>query len=841
MRPTFRLALALGALLWIQDAGRAEDAPPAAEKPTAEGLRFFESKIRPLLAERCYKCHGPAKQESGLRLDTRAGILEGGNAGPAVVPGKPTDSLLLTAVSYDDADLKMPPDRKLAAGQIADLKRWVAMGAPHPDASDRRAVGGTSGRAGGVSPLISRDAKDAKVLQAARGFWAFQPPRDPPPPAVRDASWPSGPLDRFVLAALEARGLKPAPRADKRTLIRRVTFDLIGLPPTPEETGAFLRDASPRAFANVVERLLASPRYGERWGRHWLDVARYADSNGLDENICHGNAWRYRDYVVAALNADKSFDQFVLEQLAGDLLPTDDPAVRHERLIATGFLSLGPKVLAEPDKTKMEMDIIDEQVDTVGRAFMGLTLGCARCHDHKFDPVPTEDYYALAGIFKSTRTMETFTTIARWNENPIATPAELARKAKHDQLLAAKQAEIDRLAKEETANSKAPAIPTAANAVAVPKSAEERVSAVKARLDALKNELEQLKKTPPDITTAMGVTEGAATDLRVHVRGSHLTLGETVPRGFPHVLLRGNAPAMDGKHSGRLQLAQWLVRRDHPLTARVMANRIWRWHFGQGLVRSPDNFGLLGERPTNQPLLDWLAHRFVASGWSIKAMHRLIVLSSTYQMSSASDPAAAAVDPDNLLQWRADIRRLEAETLRDALLAVSGSLDPQMGGSLVHVKNREFFFDHTSKDTTRYDSHRRSVYLPVVRNHLYDVFQLFDFGDGTVLSGHRTASTIAPQALFMMNSDLVLSASEQLAGRLLASAGLSDAARIADLYSRAVGRPPTREEVERAMAFLGRAAEALSARQAGLSPSRREAWRLLCQSVLASNEFLHFR
>jgi Protein of unknown function (DUF1549)/Protein of unknown function (DUF1553) len=409
--------------------------------------------------------------------------------------------------------------------------------------------------------------------------WAFQPPTLPAIPAVKDAAWARTPLDHFILAGLEARDLKPAPPADRRTLIRRATFDLTGLPPSPEEVESFVHDASPQALEKLIERLLASPAYGERWGRHWLDVARYADSNGLDENVAHGNAWRYRDHIVAAFNRDKPYDQFLVDQLAGDLLP--DSANRQERLIATGFLSLGPKVLAEPDPRKMEMDIVDEQIDTVGQAFLGLTLGCARCHDHKFDPISTQDYYGLAGIFLSTRTMQSFKKVARWHENPlVAVPAPLPRGA--------------------------PAVPS-----------------------------------------AMGVTEGTVVEAAVLRRGSPLAPGKIVPRRFPIFLAGEQQPPLPAEQSGRLELARWLVCKDHPLTSRVMVNRIWRWHFGQGLVRSVDNFGLLGEKPSHPELLDWLAQRFVESGWSIKAMHRLIMLSSTYQMSSAHNARAAELDPDN--------------------------------------------------------------------------------------------------------------------------------------------------------------------------------------------------
>jgi hypothetical protein len=669
------------------------------------------------------------------------------------------------------------------------------------------------------SLLSSRAAWPAiPTARANARHWAFEPPIDPQLPAVRNDAWSRSPIDQFILSGLEARGLRPAPPADKRTLIRRATFDLTGLPPTPEEIDAFLADLSPDAFAKVVDRLLASPGYGERWGRHWLDVARYADSNGLDENVAHGNAWRYRDYVVASFNADKPFAEFLVEQIAGDLLPAADAATRHERLIATGLLAIGPKVLAEPDEKKMEMDIVDEQVDTLGRAVMGLTLGCARCHNHKFDPVSMEDYYGLAGVFQSTRTMETFKKVARWHENSLASPDELARKADHDRRVAALKEEIKALAeKKENARPEEPK--------RLPEAPKRRA------------ELAELEKSAPELPSAMGVAEGKVADAALLRRGNPLTPGDIVPRCFPTFLAGDAQPPLPAGQSGRLELARWLTRPDHPLTARVIVNRIWRWHFGQGLVRSVDNFGLLGERPSHPELVDWLARRFVADGWSVKAMHRLLMLSAAYRMSAERDPQAAEIDPDNRLLLRANVRRLEAESIRDSLLAVADLLDRTPGGpAITHVKNRAFLFDHTSKDETTYSSRRRSLYLPVIRNHLYDVFQLFDATDATVSNGDRATTTAATQALFALNSDLIIDASQRLAARLLDRADLDDAGRVRLLYLSAYGRQPTAREIERAKAAIARFDEELPAGEPG--PRRALAWALFCHVVLAANEFV---
>jgi len=738
--------------------------PAQASPPSLEANTFFEERIRPLLVRRCLPCHGPQKQRSGLRLDSPAALRRGGEHGPALDPAKPDGSLLLRVIGPGEP-FAMPPRDKLPERERADLAAWVRMGAPWPDST------------GSVRPG-PEDRRDKPGGSPERDFWAFRKPVEPPLPPVRNRAWVQTPLDQFVLAGLEVHGLEPAPPADRRTLLRRVTYDLIGLPPTPKELAAFLADDRPYAFARVVERLLASPRYGERWGRHFLDVARYADSNGMDENLAFANAWRYRDYVIDAFNRDKPYDQFVVEQLAGDLLPPDpDPAVNSRRLIATGFLCLGPKMLAEDDPVKMEMDIIDEQVDTVGRAFLGLTLGCARCHDHKFDPIPTADYYSLAGIFKSTKTMENFTVVARWQERPIASAAGQQRQA----------------AQEKTA--------------------------------------------PPD--AAMAVAEGKVGNLRIHLRGNHLTLGPEVPRRFPRILAGEQQTPLDGGQSGRLQLARWLTRPEHPLTARVLVNRLWRWHFGTGLVRSADNFGQLGERPDNQALLDYLAVRFVRDGWSIKTLHRLIVLSSTYQMSGRAGDKVLRADPENRLSGRRERRRLEAEAVRDALLAVSGRLDVTVGGSLLQTKNRGYVASTFSVNPTNYASNRRSVYLPVIRSALYEVFQAFDFADPSVPNGERATTTVAPQALFMMNSPLVQTAARDFAALLLARKDLEEAGRVRLAYEQAYGRPAEPHEIERALTFVRQRERMLAAEMVPFIERRLRAWQGLCRVILAANEFVY--
>ena len=777
--------------------------------PSSDQIDFFENKIRPLLVEHCYECHGKETQEAQLRLDTFAGIIKGGKSGLAIKPGYPQESLLISAVKHNISDLEMPPEKKLSKQEIADLTQWVKEKLPHPD-------------------LASAETKALKKTKANSDFWSFQKIVKPKIPEVKDRSWPLLELDYFVLAALESKGITPSAPADKRTLIRRASFDLLGLPPTVGEVQEFINDQSQGAYPKLIDRLLASQRYGERWGRHWLDVVRYADSNGLDENVAHGNAWRYRDYVIDAFNRNKPYDLFVTEQLAGDLLKNPvDLNQQYERLIATGFLSLGPKVLAEVDEKKMEMDIVDEQVSTVTQSLMGLTFGCVRCHDHKFDPFTSSDYYGLAGIFKSTKTMEHFKKIAKWHENDISTEQEQKLKKEYDEQHAKLQAEIKSLEEKIKQNKS--------------ETKNKKQTDINSELASLKEKLKELEKSQPILSSAMGVSEGKVEELPIHIRGSHLALGRIIPRSLPALLLSDKANSISNEESGRLQLAKWLFHRDHPLTSRVFVNRVWRWHFGKGIVRTPDNFGLLGERPTNQPLLDYLSVKFMEQGWSIKDLHRQIMLSRTYQMSSTSNSHNESIDPENRLFWRANVKRLEVEAIRDSLLSVSGTLDLQMGGSLLHVKNREFFFNHTSKDTTNYKSNRRSVYLPVVRNNLYDVFQLFDYADASVINGNRESTTVAPQALFMMNSKLVINASENLAAEILSQGKLSEKEKVQLLYKKAYARLPSEKEEVRALQYLKSFDDLTNNTNNSEIENTKQAWKILCQVIFAANEFIYVR
>jgi hypothetical protein len=779
---------------------------------TDEQLRQFETHVRPILEEHCLKCHGSTKQWAGLRLDSREAILKGGDSGPAAVAGEPNASLLIRAVRHEDENLKMPQDDKLTDQQIEVLSSWVKSGITFPAAS-----------------TASKRNRDPN-------HWAFNPPTEVAVPPVQNSAWPQSDLDRFILARLESSGVVPAPKADKRALIRRVTFDLTGLPPTPEEISAFLNDERPEAYSELIERLLSSPAYGERWGRHWLDVARYADSNGLDENIAHGNAWRYRDYVVRSMNADKPFDQFIREQLAGDQLEASSEDVRNELLTATGFLSIGPKVLAEVNMPKMRMDIVDEQIDTVGRVFLGMTFGCARCHDHKFDPIDTADYYGLAGIFKSTRTMDTYTKVAKWHEHPLKSAEATQMQADYDAQVTAKKMAIESMVK-----SADEALQASLTGGETPESKEAQYpEATRTELAKLREELAALEKAPPELPSSMGVTEDEIIDVPIHVRGNPSRLGDVVPRHVPAVMKGPDLPSFSGQHSGRRELAEWLVSDRHPLTSRVLVNRIWRWHFGRGLVASSDNFGLLGEKPSHPELLDWLANEFIRRNWSLKEMHRLILLSNTYQQSTIVSSEAANVDPDNRLWSRYPVRRLEAEEIRDSLLFVSGQLDTTMGGSLLKVKNRGYLFDHTSIDTTDYNSRRRSLYLPVIRNNVFEMFQLLDFPDPAVPTGDRATTTVAPQALMMMNSDFVMQAADALASRALTSP-TADAERIKQIYLTCLGREPSEEEIAQDLQLIQDTMQAFSTDTRSDADRLSAAWSVLCQVVLASSEFTYLQ
>ena len=1101
------------------------------EKPTvfsAQQFAFFETKIRPVLIERCSECHSGDEPESRFSVESRAALLAGGEFGPALKPGDPAGSLLISAINHDEF-LKMPPKEKLPTEQVVDLTRWVKMGAPWPDSKNV------------ASPATTGTNPDAPLFtNQQRDYWAFQPPVLSTLPAVTNTTWSRSPIDHMILARIENAGLTPAASTDKRTLLRRATFDLLGLPPTPSEVDTFLNDDSPAAFERVVDRLLASPRYGERWGRHWLDVARYADSNGLDENLSYANAFRYRDYVIDAFNKDKPYARFIQEQIAGDLLPGswqgDSPV---ERFIATGFLAIGPKMLAEDDPTKMQMDIIDEQVSTIGQAFMGLTLGCCRCHDHKFDPLPTQDYYSLAGIFKSTKTMENHKVVAVWYERPLVTPqraeeiktlqarikdaekqiATLKEQARQSvtaslrahvqsyltaalalerlqtafqgpqSVVSAKQDKpyvvengylaleaelfhrgntvitldgygqgigiigsrgaahaeydidvrnagqyaveiryaaadsrpiallldgqqvapsmlsavtgswypdtqrwvaevqlqlsqgkhtlrldspkvyphIDKLAivwaakgkwpfktkepvsitRSTSADNVEPALvstwknyfkeldegkhqshvvfrpwvalrkldPAKFSELAAPLLAEiqsnaglgERLPAplktafrekppqsladVATLYQTLTNRLgevyasddpeaqsifatlqtefasdasplsaptdlpESAFPTPlreqrstllanittwkagiPNADVAMGVTEGKVADIRVHLRGSHITLGDTAPRQMLRIIAGEKQAPINDQHSGRLEFANWLTNKSHPLVSRVMVNRIWRWRFGRGIVASVDNFGTLGTRPTHPHLLDWLALEFSRRQGSLKALHRIMLSSSTYQMSSQYNANNNSRDPENKLLWRMRRRRLSGEELRDSVLQIGPGIDHVMGGTLLKVKNRAYVTGSGTNITNEYDNLRRSVYLPVIRSSVFDVLQTMDFPDPAVSNGDRITTTVAPQALLMMNSVLVQKGTRHLSEQVV---NLPTDQRVESVYRLVLGRRPSGDDADIARQFIVEVESLAREQGSEQAEATIKAWQSFSRVLLSSNDFMY--
>jgi hypothetical protein len=767
-------------------------APPVvhADEFSSEDVEFFEARVRPILAQRCYACHGEDETVEGeLRLTSRAAVMRGGSSGRAAAPGEPEHSLLLEAISYRGA-LQMPPAGKLQDVEIEVLADWVARGMPWP--SETRL------------PQRSAAEKGFSITDADRAFWSFQPVFKTTAPSVQEAGWIRNEIDHFILARVEAAALPHADEADRRTLIRRATFDLTGLPPTPEEVAEFVADESPDAFLRVIDRLLASPHYGERWGRHWLDLVRYTDSfdariaDGANVMDCNA-AWRYRDWVVNAINADMPYDQFVMNQIGGDLLPSETAGAPNiPGLIATGMLAIGNWGGGDADKEKLLTDIADDQIDVVGRAMLGLTLACARCHDHKFDPISTADYYGLAGIFLSSHILEDpgpKTNGPPMLRAPIDSAEQLEQRANYELKLSALKKQIESLGD----------------------GAE-----VQAKRDRLQSELSALERSaPPPPAYTHACVEGGCPksghegihDVAIHIRGRYDRLGAVVSRRFPEILAGADQPAIT-EGSGRLQLARWIARPDNPLTARVMVNRIWQHHFGEGLVRTPSNFGNLGERPTHPELLDWLAARFVETGWSMKAMHRLIMSSAAYQQSASAPPEVMDKDGDNRLFGRMNRRRLDAEQLRDSLLAVTGELVRQMGGVAV----REI------------ESPRRTLYVMTIRSDRSSFRDLFDGADATAIVDKRNVSTVAPQALFMMNHPFVHDRAAKLAESLLAELSDEDA-RIQRAYEVLFARGASNDEVE-----LGR--QLLEEWQMGAgNVDKRQAWQRYCHTLLCSNEF----
>jgi hypothetical protein len=918
----------------------------------AQSVSFdhFENKIRPVLVEHCYECHSVNSKEiaGGLRLDSREGIAQGGDSGPVLNATQLANSLLLKALRYEGPN--MPPNRKLPNDTVVAFEEWIKSGAPDP-------------RTAPHTPTASL----AWDWDQARKFWAFQPRSKPIVPEMDTlGSANSGlqSLDAFIQSEYASKKLTPNPPADRNTWLRRVSIDLLGHPPSLDEIKSFEANTDPDAYEQVVDRMLASPAYGRRWGRHWLDLARYADSNGADENHRYPVAWRYRDYVIQAMNEDVPYDQFLKEQLAGDLLPAANEAEQRRLLTATGFLVIGPKMLAEQDKPKLVADLVDEQIDTVGKSLLGLTLGCARCHDHKFDPILTNDYYALAGIFHSTKSMEHLNFVSQWNERLLPdteqsqriADAEARRDAakkdflvlenklrwqalssqlhdllsamhwhvasrtpsfnsntrpknwelwadrwhptkvvgKSDYLFAWKrlqnvpheqfELEAGKLWND-LANTEikpgdwlghlrsAPAPKSHWDLINIysglttklllglsgaargadgkftnpemqrlyqqlvvkseyfagfDKFVDSASESDKERYQREKANIEALEKAIPAAPKAMAVQEAGSVKLvSVHVRGNHLqTKGPPLERSIPRVFEDPDHPTalpIRGDSSGRLELAQWIANEQNPLTARVIVNRIWQVHFGTGIVASSSNFGLRGSPPSHPKLLDWLANEFIRSGWSMKWLHRQIVLSQAYRMSSHTNPEMAAIDPENRWLWRQNKRRMEAETLRDSLLMLGDAFDQTMGGEPQSIQSVQH---PTFPGASHFGNMRPTIYLEINRAALHDFLATFDYVEPGVSVDRRSSTIVPHQALFLMNNPLPQEAGKRLAENLI-SASSSDSLRLTLATYHILGRAPSSEEREIVISRLPS------------SGARLEDWVTICRSLLLTNEFLY--
>jgi len=1019
-RSTAQLALLIVLISWIAGAA-GKVGQPAAEagenKTDPSAIEFFEQSVRPILVERCQGCHGPAKQKGGLRLDSRQGALAGGLTGPAVVPGQPERSLLIDAVNYGEL-YQMPPKSKLPPEEIVILTRWVKQGpAWGIDSSTKSQTAAAATSKPGAQPGLDTPGE----FQRRAKWWCFQPiaRTDPPMVSERHASWPRNTIDRFVMAAMERQGLSPAPEADRRTLIRRLTFDLKGLPPEPAEVAAFLADTSADAYGRLVDRLLASPRYGERWARHWLDLVRFAETAGHEYDYETPSAFRYRDFVIRALNADVPYQQFVMEQVAGDLLtsPRRHPTQGfNESIIGTGFYFLGEGTHSPVDVREDELRRIDNQIDVFSKTFLGLTVACARCHDHKFDPITSRDYYALAGFLRSSRHQQAFidppdriaARASRLNAlkqavravllearpllpepmrravidalEPALTPRADREGAvfesfdrdafdgwtvsgdafgdhptragdfrlshgqgkawlipvrpglAHSGLVAGKLAGVMRsrtftiesrfvhwlvagkgarlnvvidgyekirdpiyggltvtvdagdqarwitqdvgmwlghrayleiadgatadyngaqtrltdghgfVAIDEIRMSDQSTPGSAGRPQPAPIELEPMLCVLQARskpladrLKAALVEYQSIEAAIPDPTLSLAIADGTGEDEAILTRGNHRNPGALVPRRFLEVL-GGAEQATVAEGSGRLELARHMVDpRANPLLPRVLVNRLWQHHFGEGLVRTVDDFGVMGQKPSHPELLDWLAGEFIAGGWSMKAMHRLMVTSSSYRMSSALRAGADRLDPANVFLHRMNVRRLEAETIRDALLAVSGRLDPAMFGPSVPSYLSPFMDGRGRPEHSGPldGDGRRSIYLSVRRNFLSPMFLAFDAPVPFSTMGRRNVSNVPAQALTLMNDPLMSHLARRWADRLLAGPQESDRDRIIRLFETAFNRPPADDEAGRCLAFLK------SRPAASHDSADPAAWVDLCHVLFNVKEFIY--
>ncbi|MEO2020575.1 MAG: PSD1 and planctomycete cytochrome C domain-containing protein [Pirellulaceae bacterium] len=795
------------------------------------GTDFFENKIRPVLVQHCYKCHSTAAQangklKGGLLLDDRDVIRRGGESGPAVVPGNEKKSLLLSALRHED--LEMPPKGKLPASVIADFSRWIKMGAPDPRDGVR--------------------AVESNIdLEKGRQFWSFQAVEKPVLPTIKDTAWSTTGIDRLIAARLQAKKLQPVGLASPELLVRRLYLDLIGLPPAPEPLAAWIKQLNTssnreRVLENLVDSLLESPQFGERWGRHWLDVARYAESNGNSRNATFPHAWRYRDYVIDALNADTPYDRFITQQIAGDLLPHETSEQRNANLVATGFLALASKPVIRGKRGGFVPDIAADQIEVTTRAFLGLTVSCARCHDHKFDPIPTTDYYGLAGIFASSQTLyggggnsmggAPATGLHQLvSDDPVQNKAfqqwqaELAKVTKRQRQVAT---EIKKMRPRPKKGEKP---------VSLTPDQKERLKELNLEKKKLAVKLKKLRaNSVASPQAAMGIRDtGKVTEVPIYVRGVS-PKGSPISRRLLTVLSDSESSRFHDQQSGRLELAEWLTSPDNPLTARVMANRIWQHLLGIGIVRTPDNFGVNGTRPSDPDLLDYLAAVFMENNWSVKRLVRRIVLTRTYQLSAAHHPGNYQVDPDNIYLWRHSRKRLEAEVIRDAILAASGTiqLDPPQG-SVVTMHGGKLIQDGLTPDKIHKPSNHRSVYLPILRNGLPEVLEVFDVADPSLVVGQRNVTIVPAQDLYLMNNPFVIEKSVEFAQRLLQDSD-DDNGRIELAYQIALSRLPTSTEQQKALRFVKEIQQALPDTQSG-EQKQLTAWTSFCQALFVSSEF----
>ncbi|MFO0817032.1 MAG: PSD1 and planctomycete cytochrome C domain-containing protein [Pirellulales bacterium] len=787
--------------------------------PTREQLDFFESKIRPILVTHCYECHAAGAKivQGGLRVDSRESLQRGGDSGPAVDPLHPNESRLLRAMKYDEWE--MPPKGKLPDSVVQDFETWIRMGAPDPRSAETGDTPATRG-------------KPRATVDEGREHWAFRPVSDPPTPTTQEKGWGNDQLDAFVLARLEAAKLRPLPDADRGVWLRRVSLDLTGLPPSVDEIESFLADDSPAARERVVDRLLASPTFGERWARHWLDLTGYADQVGTSNEVFAEHAWRYRDYLVRSFNEDKPFDRLLVEQIAGDLLPFEGPADRADNLVATGFLLVGDVEIVNPDKLRMETGHIDSQLAKIGTVFMGMTLGCARCHDHKFDPVDLDDYYAMAGTLRNTVSTRKIDHGIWSGLNVVELPETAEQQAGRMVRVAAHQQRIEQMADERRRLHD--------EQKSLAEDQAKRRGEIAERLRQLENEIRHAEFFAPGVPRAFAVQEAELiTDMPIAIRGNPYAPGRTIPRGVMQVARWDGTPEMPRTTSGRLELARWLASERHPLTARVAVNRMWQKLFGEGLVRSVDYFGVRGETPTHPDLLDHLATRWVREGWSTKRLLRTLALSRTYGLSSGHDPMAAELDPDNLLIWRMNAQRLDAESIRDAMLRASGELLRSAGGPSLPLEYLENTGNLAPKSVNppsfllrRFRPEQefvRTLYLPVVRSAQKGPSQLrdaFDFVQPAQIAGQRPQTVAATQALYLMNNPLPRSRAMALSQAIHAET-TDRTERLKQLWLRTFGRPPTPVEYEEASQLLD-----------SLAPPA-DGWVELSHALLSSNEFIH--